>query len=170
MLFAVPGHTGDGLDYVEEAKRRGARVVIAQRSVACDLPLIVVEDLRIALAKAASRFYLHQPQTIVAVTGTSGKTSVVSFLQQIWRNLGVNAASLGTIGIVDNTGAHYGSLTTPGPVELHYTLNSLSMRGVTHLAMEASSLGIEQSRLDGVTLTAAAFTNFHAIILISTKI
>ena len=159
-FFAVPGHTGDGLDYVEEAKRRGARVVIAQRSVACDLPLIVVEDVRIALAKAASRFYLHQPQTIVAVTGTSGKTSVVSFLQQIWRNLGVNAASLGTIGIVDNTGAHYGSLTTPGPVELHYTLNSLSMRGVTHLAMEASSLGIEQSRLDGVTLTAAAFTNF----------
>ncbi|MFM8646854.1 MAG: UDP-N-acetylmuramoyl-L-alanyl-D-glutamate--2,6-diaminopimelate ligase [Methylocystis sp.] len=159
-FFAVPGHVGDGVNYIEEAKRRGARVVVAQRAAACDLPIIIVDDVRAALAKAASRFYIHQPHTIVAVTGTSGKTSVVSFLQQIWRILGVNAASLGTVGVIDNTGAHYGSLTTPGPVELHDTLNSLSMRGVTHLAMEASSLGIEQCRLDGVTLTAAAFTNF----------
>ncbi len=159
-FFAVPGHAGDGINYVEEAKRRGACVIVAQRAVACDLPIIIVDDVRAALAKAASRFYGHQPHTIVAVTGTSGKTSVVSFLQQIWRILGINAASLGTVGVIDNSGAHYGSLTTPGPVELHDTLNSLSMRGVTHLAMEASSLGIEQCRLDGVSLTAAAFTNF----------
>ena len=159
-FFAVPGHAGDGLAYVDDAKARGASVVIAQRSAPCDLPLIVVDDVRAALAHAAERFYPQQPPLIVAVTGTSGKTSVVSFLRQIWQALGYNAASLGTVGLVDSTGAHYGALTTPGPVDLHQTLNALAQRGVTHLAMEASSLGIEQRRLDGVRLSAAAFTNF----------
>ncbi|NDA46500.1 MAG: UDP-N-acetylmuramoyl-L-alanyl-D-glutamate--2,6-diaminopimelate ligase [Alphaproteobacteria bacterium] len=159
-FFAVPGHAGDGLAYVDDAKARGASVVIAQRSAPCDLPLVIVDDVRAALAHAAERFYPLQPSLIVAVTGTSGKTSVVSFLRQIWQALGYNAASLGTVGLVDSTGAHYGALTTPGPVELHQTLNALAQRGVTHLAMEASSLGIEQRRLDGVRLSAAAFTNF----------
>ena len=159
-FFAVPGHAGDGLAYVDDAKARGASVVIAQQSAPCDLPLVIVDDVRAALAHAAERFYSLQPSLIVAVTGTSGKTSVVSFLRQIWQALGYNAASLGTVGLVDSTGAHYGALTTPGPVELHQTLNALAQRGVTHLAMEASSLGIEQRRLDGVRLSAAAFTNF----------
>ncbi len=159
-FFAIPGHAGDGLSYVNDAKARGAVVVVAQRAADCALPLIVVPDVRAAIAQAAARFYPRQPQTIVAVTGTSGKTSVVAFLRQIWAAMGHEAASLGTVGVVDSKGAHYGALTTPGPVELHRILDELAGRGVTHLAMEASSLGIDQRRLDGVRLTAAGFTNF----------
>jgi len=160
VFFAVPGFAGDGMNFVADAKARGAVAVVAQRSAECPLPLIVVADVREALAKAAARFYPAQPATIAAVTGTSGKTSVVAFLRQIWAALGFEAASLGTVGLVDSSGAHYGALTTPGPVELQRMLDEIARRGVTHLAMEASSLGIEQRRLDGVRLSLAAFTNF----------
>ena len=160
VFFAIPGHAGDGLSFVADAKGRGACAVVAQRHADCGLPLIVVDDVRAALAHAAARFYPRQPQTIVAVTGTSGKTSVVAFLRQIWRACSHAAASLGTVGVVDPSGAHYGALTTPGPVDLHKTLDELAARGVTHLAMEASSLGIDQRRLDGVRLIAGGFTNF----------
>jgi UDP-N-acetylmuramoyl-L-alanyl-D-glutamate--2,6-diaminopimelate ligase len=159
-FFAIPGHAGDGLSYVQDARARGAVVVVAQRAADCELPLVVVPDVRAALAHSAARFYPRQPGTIVAVTGTSGKTSVVAFLRQIWAAMGHEAASLGTVGVVESGGAHYGALTTPGPVELHKILDDLAGRGVTHLAMEASSLGIDQRRLDGVRLTAAGFTNF----------
>ncbi len=160
VFFAIPGHAGDGLSYVDDARTRGARAVVASRRADCGLPLVLVDDVRAALAHSAARFYPLQPQTIVAITGTSGKTSVVAFLRQIWRDCGHAAASLGTVGVVDPGGAHYGALTTPGPVDLHKTLNDLAARGVTHLAMEASSLGIDQRRLDGVRLVAAGFTNF----------
>jgi UDP-N-acetylmuramoyl-L-alanyl-D-glutamate--2,6-diaminopimelate ligase len=159
-FFAIPGFKGDGLSYVADAKARGARVVVASRAAPIDLPLVVAPDVRAALAHAASRLHPRQPDTIVAVTGTSGKTSVVDFLRQIWTALGHEAASLGTVGVVDRSGAHYGALTTPGPVALHQTLEQLAGRSITHLAMEASSLGIDQRRLDGVRLTAAGFTNF----------
>ena len=159
-FFAIPGHAGDGLNYLADAAARGARVVVAQHRADCPLPLVVVDDVRAALAHAAARFYPRQPETIVAVTGTSGKTSVVAFVRQIWAALGHEAASLGTVGVVDSSGAQYGALTTPGPVELHKTLDELAARGVTHLAVEASSLGIEQRRLDGVRIAVAGFTNF----------
>ena len=100
-----------------------------------------------------------QPACAVAVTGTSGKTSVADFTRQIFTQLGRQAASLGTIGVIKPSGAIYGSLTTPDPVTLHATLASLANEGVTHLAFEASSHGLDQHRLDGVKLTAAAFTN-----------
>jgi UDP-N-acetylmuramoyl-L-alanyl-D-glutamate--2,6-diaminopimelate ligase len=159
-FFAIPGFKGDGLSYVNDAKARGARAVVSSRAAAVDLPLIVVSDVRAALAHAAAKLYPRQPSTIVAVTGTSGKTSVVDFLRQIWAALGREAASLGTVGVVDRSGAHYASLTTPGPVALHQILDELAGRSISHLAMEASSLGIDQRRLDGVRLAAAAFTNF----------
>ncbi|PWB81636.1 MAG: UDP-N-acetylmuramoyl-L-alanyl-D-glutamate--2,6-diaminopimelate ligase [Methylocystaceae bacterium] len=159
-FFAVPGFKGDGLSFVADAKARGARAVVASREAAIDLPLVVVDNVRAALAHAAAKLFPRQPRVIAAVTGTSGKSSVVDFLRQIWIALGREAASLGTIGVVDKTGAHYGSLTTPGPVALHETLDELAAGGVTHLAMEASSLGIDQCRLDGVRLGVGAFTNF----------
>ncbi|WP_159728134.1 UDP-N-acetylmuramoyl-L-alanyl-D-glutamate--2,6-diaminopimelate ligase [Methylosinus sp. Ce-a6] len=159
-FFAVPGHAGDGLAYASDARARGARVVVAPRAAEVGLPLVVVSDVRAALAHAAAKFFPRQPEIIAAVTGTSGKSSVVDFLRQIWISLGREAASLGTIGVVDKHGAHYGSLTTPGPVALHRTLDALAARGVTRLAMEASSLGIDQRRLDGVRLFVGAFTNF----------
>jgi UDP-N-acetylmuramoyl-L-alanyl-D-glutamate--2,6-diaminopimelate ligase len=111
------------------------------------------------LALAAVRLHQAQPGTIIAVTGTSGKSSVADFARQLFAALGRNSASLGTLGIVTSGGAAYGSLTTPDPVALHETLDRLAREGVTHLAMEASSHGIDQRRLDGVRLTAGGFTN-----------
>ena len=160
VFFAIPGHKGDGLDFVSDAAARGAVAVVAQRVAASALPLVLVADARRSLALAAARLHPRQPGAIALVTGTSGKTSVVAFLRQIWQALGHEAASLGTVGLVDKSGSRYGALTTPGPVELHELLDASARRGVTHLAMEASSLGVEQRRLDGVNATLAAFTNF----------
>jgi UDP-N-acetylmuramoyl-L-alanyl-D-glutamate--2,6-diaminopimelate ligase len=123
------------------------------------VPVIVTSNPRRALALAASAFYPRQPQTIAAVTGTSGKTSVAAFTRQLWDSLGHDAASLGTIGIVSRHRNVYGSLTTPDPVALHRALDELAGEGVTHLALEASSHGLDQHRLDGVRIAAAAFTN-----------
>ena len=107
----------------------------------------------------AAKFFPRQPKTIAAVTGTSGKTSVAAFTRQIWTALGHRAASIGTIGIVSPRGETYGSLTTPDPVALHRSLDALAGEGVTHLAIEASSHGLDQYRLDGLRIAAAAFTN-----------
>ncbi|MDE2361969.1 MAG: UDP-N-acetylmuramoyl-L-alanyl-D-glutamate--2,6-diaminopimelate ligase [Hyphomicrobiales bacterium] len=161
LFFAVPGTHADGLAFAPDAIARGAAAIVAQRAPAQDLgaPVIVVADVRESLARAAARFFPRQPQTIAAVTGTSGKTSVAAFLRQIWLSCGRLAASLGTIGIVAPSGAVYGSLTTPDTITLHETLSKLAMDGVTHLAMEASSHGLDQRRLDGVRLSVGAFTN-----------
>ena len=122
--------------------------------------MLRAEEPRRVLALMAARFYgLQQPQTVVAVTGTSGKTSVADFTRQIFAALGHNSASLGTIGLVKSDSAVYGSLTTPDPVSLHKTLAELAIEGVTHSAFEASSHGLDQHRLDGVLLKAAGFTN-----------
>ncbi|HEY1736648.1 MAG TPA: UDP-N-acetylmuramoyl-L-alanyl-D-glutamate--2,6-diaminopimelate ligase [Methylovirgula sp.] len=161
-FFAMPGAKADGLAYVEDALRRGASAIVAERRPTIDMPgalFIHVADVHRALALAAARFYRRQPETIVAVTGTSGKTSVAVFTRQIWEALGYRAASLGTIGLVSPSRMAGGSLTTPDPVNLHETLDALAGDGVTHLALEASSHGLDQRRLDGLRLKAAAFTN-----------
>lgn len=164
MIFAcLPGTKVDGAAFIPDAIQRGTRVVIAGRGKAAPVPdgvtLIEVDNPRRVLALIAAKFAGRQPQCAVAVTGTSGKTSVADFTRQIFSQLGRSAASLGTIGVVKPSGAIYGSLTTPDPVTLHATLASLADEGVTHLAFEASSHGLDQHRLDGVALTAAAFTN-----------
>jgi UDP-N-acetylmuramoyl-L-alanyl-D-glutamate--2,6-diaminopimelate ligase len=120
---------------------------------------LTAAEPRRALALMAARFFSAQPATTVAVTGTSGKTSVAEFTRQIFAALGHTAASLGTIGIVKADGLSTGGLTTPDPVALHKTLAELAGEGITHLAFEASSHGLDQYRLDGVRLKAAAFTN-----------
>jgi UDP-N-acetylmuramoyl-L-alanyl-D-glutamate--2,6-diaminopimelate ligase len=111
------------------------------------------------LALAAARFYPKQPATIAAVTGTSGKTSVAAFTRQIWQELGHASASIGTIGLVSPKRTVYGSLTTPDPIALHRQLDEIANDGVTHLAFEASSHGLDQYRLDGVRIAAGGFTN-----------
>ena len=123
------------------------------------VPYIAVPDARAALSRAAAAFHPGQPEVVVAVTGTSGKSSVADFVRQIYAALGRESASLGTLGVITAAGAAYGSLTTPDPVTLHATLDRLSRDGISRLAMEASSHGIEQRRLDGVRLAAAGFTN-----------
>jgi UDP-N-acetylmuramoyl-L-alanyl-D-glutamate--2,6-diaminopimelate ligase len=123
------------------------------------VPVVRLADPRRGLAQAAARFYGRQPPTVAAVTGTNGKTSVSVFLRQIWETAGFAAASLGTIGLIAPGGAVSGSLTTPDPVKLHEVMADLAERNVTHLALEASSHGLEQRRLDGVAFSAGAFTN-----------
>jgi UDP-N-acetylmuramoyl-L-alanyl-D-glutamate--2,6-diaminopimelate ligase len=162
VFFAIAGAKQDGLVFVPQAVENGAAVIVAERmptSLPGHVGAIVVSDARAALAHAAARLYPRQPATIVAVTGTSGKTSVAAFARQIWTRLGLEAASLGTIGIVSRAINVYGSLTTPDPIALHRSLDELAGAGVTHLALEASSHGLDQKRLDGVRLAAGAFTN-----------
>ena len=158
VFFAMPGAKTDGAQFAAQALAKGAVAVVAARPLDV-APGLVATNVRRALACAAARLHPRQPATIAAVTGTSGKTSVAAFLRQIWLACGEQAASLGTIGVVAPSGAVYGSLTTPDPVTLHETLDRLAGEGVTHLAMEASSHGLDQHRLDGVRLAAAAFTN-----------
>lgn len=165
MLFAgLPGARFDGAQFAADAVARGAVAVLVGRgkSQLANAPgavVIEVENPRRALAIVASRLAGRQPEVAVAVTGTSGKTSVADFTRQIFTVLGRTAASVGTIGVVKPDGATYGSLTTPDPVTLHALLADLAGEGVTHLAFEASSHGLDQHRLDGVNLAAAAFTN-----------
>ncbi len=162
VFFAVPGNKADGLSYAQDAIARGACVIVADRvpePALAGATVIKVADVRRALALAAARFFPAQPKILAAVTGTSGKTSVTVFLRQIWQALGHAAASLGTIGLVAPSNVAYGALTTPDPVTLHQTLDALAKDGVTPLALEASSHGLDQRRLDGLHLSAAAFTN-----------
>ena len=135
------------------SRRRGAALG------ALTAPVLSVDDPRLALARIAARLFPRQPETMVAVTGTSGKTSVAAFTRQIWEQAGHAAASIGTTGVVAPGRNDYGSLTTPDPVELHRLLAELADAGVTHAAMEASSHGLDQRRLDGVRLAAGGFTN-----------
>ncbi len=163
LFVAIPGTKADGGAYIADAAVRGAVAAVAGDTAAVpegvSIPIVRCADPRRALAALAAHVYAGQPQNVVAVTGTSGKTSVAEFTRQIFAELGHQAASLGTIGVVTPKGAVYGSLTTPDPITLHKTLADMARAGVTHLAMEASSHGLDQHRLDGVRLVAAAFTN-----------
>ncbi|WP_411032639.1 UDP-N-acetylmuramoyl-L-alanyl-D-glutamate--2,6-diaminopimelate ligase [Shinella sp. BYT-45] len=161
LFVALAGTKADGRAFVADAVARGARAVVvaADAAVETSVPVIRAAEPRRFLALAAARFYGRQPQTMVAVTGTAGKTSVASFTRQIWAHAGHPAAMIGTTGVVAPGRNDYGSLTTPDPVSLHALLAELADAGVTHAAMEASSHGLDQSRLDGVRLSAAAFTN-----------
>lgn len=161
LFAAVPGTKADGLTFLPQALSAGAAAVMAESAaqVPDGVAAIKVPNLRRALSLTAAKFYPEQPKTIAAVTGTSGKTSVAAFTRQIWATLGHQAASIGTVGVVSPSGEVYGSLTTPDPVELHKTIHRLAHDGVTHLALEASSHGLLQHRLDGVRISVGGFTN-----------
>ncbi|WP_248312290.1 UDP-N-acetylmuramoyl-L-alanyl-D-glutamate--2,6-diaminopimelate ligase [Bosea sp. BK604] len=163
VFVALAGAKADGAQFIADAVSRGAAAIVSgdARPVGVDsaIAFAQVVEPRLALSLAASRIHPRQPGTIVAVTGTSGKSSVADFTRQIFSALGHEAASLGTVGIVTAKGAKYGSLTTPDPLTLHASLDALAGDGVTHLAMEASSHGLDQHRLDGVRLRAGAFLN-----------
>ncbi len=162
LFVAVAGAKADGAHFARAAAGAGAAVVAAEQrpdGLPSTVAFVPVGNARRALALAAAKFFPRQPGTIGAVTGTSGKTSVAAFARQIWATLGFSAASIGTVGVVSPKGETYGALTTPDPVELHRTLDQLAGEGVTHLALEASSHGLDQRRLDGVRIAAGAFTN-----------
>ncbi|WP_183922559.1 UDP-N-acetylmuramoyl-L-alanyl-D-glutamate--2,6-diaminopimelate ligase [Rhizobium mongolense] len=158
-FIAVAGSKADGAVYIADAAKHGAALAVSAQAVEAPIPVLAVKEPRRFLSVAASHFYGRQPQTMVAVTGTAGKTSVASFTRQIWAYAGHPAAMIGTTGVVSPMRNEYGSLTTPDPVSLHKLLADLADEGVTHASMEASSHGLDQCRLDGVKLSAAAFTN-----------
>jgi len=165
LFAALPGTERDGRDFIGDAAGRGAAAVLSLpgtdmgKTGAASLPLLCHPNPRRQYALMAAAFYGAQPGIIAAVTGTNGKTSVVTFLRQIWNGLGRKAASAGTLGIVAEGFENRKNLTTPDSADLHRNLSDLAHSGVDRLALEASSHGLMQHRLDGVHVSLAAFTN-----------
>jgi len=167
LFAALPGSRQDGRSFAADAVTRGAVAILTDKVDALALPPGQRERISILtdanpprrLALLAARFHGRQPRTIGAVTGTNGKTSVVHFTREIWTAIGRPAASLGTLGLVSPAARRPGALTTPDPVALHRDLAELAGQGIEHAAIEASSHGLHQFRLDGLSVTAAAFTN-----------
>jgi len=168
LFAALPGSRMHGGEFIQYALRMGASAILTDAAGAriaadvlagSDAALVVTEDARAALACAAALWFGAQPEVMVAVTGTNGKTSVASFARQIWEAIGLAAINVGTTGVEGSYAAPLAH-TTPDAITLHRVLADAAHAGVTHAAMEASSHGLEQRRLDGVQLMAAAFTNF----------
>ena len=164
LFAALPGTQADGRAFIPDAIARGAVAVLGRPEARADaeklgVQFIADENPRARLAHFAAAFFGKQPATIAAVTGTNGKTSVAVFLRQIWAQLGHPAASMGTIGVVTPKGGIALKHTTPDPVEIHRLLAQMKTDGIDWLALEASSHGIDQHRLDGVAIAAAGFTN-----------
>ncbi len=160
VFAAMQGVVTDGRKFIAAAVEAGAVAIMGE-----DLPdipgaaAVPVDNARLALAEASARFYARQPASIVAVTGTNGKSSTVDFLRQIWDTAGLPSASMGTLGAIGPSGHIDLGHTTPDPVAIHATLQTLAEDGVSHVAMEASSHGLAQYRLDAVRLAGVAFTN-----------
>jgi len=166
LFAALPGVNVHGARFIPAALERGAAAILTDRQGAeiaadalGDVPVVIAEDPRQALAFVAALWFRVQPEVVVAVTGTNGKTSVAAFTRQLWMAMGLEAANFGTAGVEGAYSAPM-SHTTPEPITLHRLLAELHDNGVTHAAMEASSHGLAQRRLDAVRLDAAAFTNF----------
>jgi len=165
LFVAIAGAKADGAHFAKQAAASGAVRLRRAKARRTSRGRRLYPGRKRAPRAGAGRgeVFPRQPGTIVAVTGTSGKTSVAAFTRQIWAALGLQAASIGTVGVVSPKGETYGSLTTPDPVELHRTLDRLAGEGVTHLALEASSHGLDQRRLDGVGIAAGASRISRAI-------
>ncbi|SMC88409.1 UDP-N-acetylmuramoyl-L-alanyl-D-glutamate--2,6-diaminopimelate ligase [Primorskyibacter flagellatus] len=168
LFAALPGTRVHGGEFIQYALRMGAGAVLtdaegariaADELEASDAALVIAEDPRQALAYTAALWFGAQPEVMVAITGTNGKTSVATFVRHIWQELGHSAVNVGTTGVEGDWDAPLAH-TTPEPITLHRVLSQAAMAGVTHAAMEASSHGLAQRRLDGVHLRAAGFTNF----------
>ena len=164
LFAALAGSKTDGARFLKDAVSRGAVAVMGAPAIAAEVAALGVrfiaeDNPRAGLARYAAAFFVGQPDTIAAVTGTKGKSSIVAFLREIWTALGKPAASLGTVGVIGPKGVLPLSHTTPDPVEIHELLAQLKADGVEHLAIEASSHGLDQNRLDGVRIAAGGFTN-----------
>jgi UDP-N-acetylmuramoyl-L-alanyl-D-glutamate--2,6-diaminopimelate ligase len=164
LFAALSGTKTDGAKFVKDAVARGAVAVLGAPALADDVAALGVrfiadENPRLGLARYAAAFFAGQPEIVAAVTGTKGKSSIVAFLREIWTALGKPAASLGTVGVIGPKGAMPLAHTTPDPVEIHELLAHLKKDGVDHLAIEASSHGLDQHRLDGVRIGGCGFTN-----------
>ena len=165
LFAALKGGSVHGANFVKAVLDAGASAILTDEEGELILKgseidaLVVEKDARRAFAKAVSLFMEKQPETIVAITGTNGKTSVATFCRQLWNKAGIEAINIGTTG-VEGSWSTYLNHTTPDPVQLHQILHKAASEGITHVAMEASSHGLDQRRLDGVEIKTTAFTNF----------
>ncbi|NRA73765.1 MAG: UDP-N-acetylmuramoyl-L-alanyl-D-glutamate--2,6-diaminopimelate ligase [Rickettsiales bacterium] len=169
IFVAIQGKLYDGHDYVNDAVKNGASLIIIDKSKKdigkkiLNTPVVIVDDSRIALSYVASHIYSDKPENIIAITGTNGKTSVTYFFQQLCSMLGIKAASIGTLGVISDSKKVKGldsTLTTPGALQLHKILYALKNKGINHVALEASSHGLIQHRMDYVAFKGAGFTSF----------
>jgi len=159
IFAALPGTVTDGRRYIESALEKGAGAILSTKGLDLPVPYLASDNPRLDYAKMAAQLCKGQPKTLVAMTGTNGKSSTVEFLRQIWTFAGKQAACFGTLGVQAPGGYRPLTHTTPDAVALHQTLSSLKAEGVTHAAMEASSHGLDQYRMDAVKITAAGFSN-----------
>ena len=161
VFFALPGTQVHGNAFVAQAVARGAIAMVSDRAPEADagVPVVLVDDVRAAYARAAARQFAPQPEVAVAVTGTNGKSSIVSFVRQIWAACGIAGASLGTVGVETAAGLSPRELTTSDALALHRDLGALKAQGIDHVALEASSQGLDQRRVDGLHFQAVGFTN-----------
>jgi len=161
VFGAFRGSRFNGEDFVAEAVRRGASAVVARPGVKVEgVPHLAAEEPRKLFAELAARFFAPYPDTIVAVTGTNGKTSTVELTRQLWRMAGHRAASIGTLGVTTADDQVKTGLTTPDIVTFLSNMAGMERMGISHVAYEASSHGLDQYRAEGVPVKAAAFTNF----------
>ena len=159
VVAALPGTVTDGRKFIEGAIEKGAGAILSTAGLNLPIPYLASDNPRLEYSKMAARLYAGQPKMLVAMTGTNGKSSTVEFLRQIWAYAGHKAACFGTLGVQSPKGYQPLTHTTPDAVALHQTLSDLKTEGVTHAAMEASSHGLDQFRLDGVKITASGFSN-----------
>ena len=165
LFIALNGTAENGRKYIPDALAKGAAAVLydGEYAAPAESGAVFVRaagDMRANIARAAGNFYKPMPARLYAVTGTNGKTSIADFCRQMMRCLGYSSASIGTVGVVADVVAPTETLTTPDSVTLHRILRDLALKGVDYVSLEASSVGIEQHRLDGLSIKVAGFTNF----------
>ena len=160
VFGAFRGARFNGEDFIAEAVRRGAVAIVARPDAIVEgVPHLKADEPRKLFADLAARYFAPYPETVVAVTGTNGKTSTVELTRQLWRMAGHRSASIGTLGVTTADEQVSTGLTTPDIVTFLSNLAGLRKMGISHVAYEASSHGLDQYRAEGVTLKAAAFTN-----------
>ena len=163
IFFAFTGNKTNGNLYINEARKNGATIVISQEEKGKDVIKLTNNDYFKIYSHLCSSFYNKKPKNIIAVTGTNGKTSVTDFCRQIWNFYGLKSASIGTLGIRDTSEQYYhkirNNLTTLDSSELNKQLSKLYDKQISYVALEASSHGINQNRLDGINFNGAVFTN-----------
>ena len=161
VFGAFQGTRFNGEDFIADAVKRGAVAVIARIEALVEgVPHLSADEPRKLFADLAARFYAPYPETVVAVTGTNGKTSTVELTRQLWRMAGHRSASIGTLGVTTADDQVSTGLTTPDIVTFLSNMAGLKRMGISHVAYEASSHGLDQYRAEGVAVKAAAFTNF----------
>jgi UDP-N-acetylmuramoyl-L-alanyl-D-glutamate--2,6-diaminopimelate ligase len=160
IFGAFRGAKFNGEDFIGDAVERGAVAVVARPDTNASVPILADEEPRRLFAQLAAKFYAPFPEAVIAVTGTNGKTSTVEMTRQLWRMLGHRSASIGTLGVTTSDDQVSTGLTTPDIVTFLNNMAGLKRMGISHVAYEASSHGLDQHRAEGVPLAAAAFTNF----------